>query len=131
MIVLTRPFSPNHPPPPPSSSATVIDMRFCKPLDTALVRSAAANHPVLITVEEGSVGGFAAHVLQFLALDGALDAGRLKIRPMTLPDRYIEHGTQADQLAEAGLTPAHMAATALSCLGRKDATVAAVLSGQA
>jgi 1-deoxy-D-xylulose-5-phosphate synthase len=110
--------------------ATVVDMRFCKPLDTDLVRRAAKSHPVLITVEDGAVGGFAAHILQFLALDGALDSGKLKVRPMTLPDRYIEHGTQAEQLAEAGLTAGHMAATALTCLGQKDASLAAVLAGQ-
>jgi hypothetical protein len=55
--------------------------------DTKLIRQLAREHPVLITVEEGSIGGFAAHVMQFLALDGLLDGG-LKFRPMTLPDRY-------------------------------------------
>lgn len=75
-------------------SATVVDARFCKPLDTQLVRQLAQEHPAMITVEEGSIGGFAAHVMQFLALEGLLD-GNLKFRPMTLPDRYIEHGTQA------------------------------------
>ena len=102
-------------------SATVVDMRFCKPLDTALLRSLAKEHEAIVTVEEGAIGGFASHVVQFLALDGALDLGKLKIRPMTLPDKYIEHGTQADQLAEAGLSSSHMAATALSVLGKKDA----------
>ena len=102
-------------------SATVVDMRFCKPLDTELLMSLAKEHEAIVTVEEGAIGGFAAHVMQFLALDGALDSGKLKIRPMTLPDHYIEHGTQADQLAEAGLSSSHMAATALSVLGRKDA----------
>ena len=72
----------------------------------------------MLTVEEGSIGGFAAHVMQFLALDGLLDSG-LKFRPMTLPDRYIEHGTQAMQLAEAGLDAAHIARTVLSIMGRK------------
>ncbi|KFM24758.1 1-deoxy-D-xylulose-5-phosphate synthase 1, chloroplastic [Auxenochlorella protothecoides] len=99
-------------------SATVVDARFCKPLDTALVRRMAAEHPVMITVEEGSIGGFAAHVMQFLALEGLLD-GKLKFRPMTLPDRYIEHGTQAEQMAEAGLTASHIAGTALSVMGVK------------
>ncbi len=56
-------------------------------------------------------------VLQYLALNGLLD-GNLKVRPMTLPDRYIEHGTQAEQLAEAGLTARHIAGTALTTLGK-------------
>lgn len=67
-------------------SATVVDARFCKPLDTALLRRCAKDHGVMITVEEGAIGGFAAHVMQFLALEGLLDGG-LKFRPMTLPDR--------------------------------------------
>jgi len=72
-------------------SVTVADARFCKPLDTSLIRQLAKNHAAMITVEEGSIGGFASHVLQFLALDGLLD-GNLKVRPLTLPDRPIEHG---------------------------------------
>ena len=71
----------------------MVDARFCKPLDTKLMRQLAQEHPAMITVEEGSIGGFAAHVMQLLALEGLLD-GNLKFRPMTLPDRYIEHGTQ-------------------------------------
>lgn len=101
--------------------ATVADMRFCKPLDTSLVRQLAKEHSVLITVEEGSIGGFFSHVATFLALEGAFDKG-LKIRPMTLPDKFIEHGSQNDQLAEAGLSSYHVAATAMSLLGKpKDA----------
>jgi 1-deoxy-D-xylulose-5-phosphate synthase len=100
-------------------SATVADMRFCKPLDTDLLRRLAKEHSAMVTVEEGAVGGFAAHVMQFLACDGALDGGKLTFRPMTLPDRWIEHGTQAAQLEEAGLTAGHIAATALACLGKK------------
>ncbi|XP_010440286.1 PREDICTED: 1-deoxy-D-xylulose-5-phosphate synthase, chloroplastic-like [Camelina sativa] len=97
-------------------NVTVADARFCKPLDRALIRSLAKSHEVLITVEEGSIGGFGSHVVQFLALDGLLD-GKLKWRPMVLPDRYIDHGAPADQLAEAGLMPSHIAATALSLIG--------------
>lgn len=67
-------------------STTVVDARFCKPLDTDLIRRLAKEHPVMITVEEGAIGGFASHVMQFLALEGLLDGG-LKFRPMTLPDR--------------------------------------------
>ncbi|KAG9136158.1 hypothetical protein Leryth_003777 [Lithospermum erythrorhizon] len=96
---------------------TVSDARFCKPLDRALIRSLAKSHELLITVEEGSIGGFGSHVAQFLALDGLLD-GNLKWRPMVLPDRYIEHGAPADQMADAGLTPSHIAATIFNILGR-------------
>ncbi|GAB4851593.1 1-deoxy-D-xylulose-5-phosphate synthase 1 [Ancistrocladus abbreviatus] len=96
---------------------TVADARFCKPLDQALIRSLAKSHEVLITVEEGSIGGFGSHVAQFMVLDGLLD-GNLKWRPMILPDRYIERGSPADQLAEAGLTPAHIAATVFNILGQ-------------
>lgn len=67
----------------------------------------------MLTVEEGSIGGFGSHVLHFLALDGLLDSGALKVRPLVIPDIYIEHGTQAEQLEEAGLTAKQIAATAL------------------
>ncbi|XP_073025366.1 probable 1-deoxy-D-xylulose-5-phosphate synthase, chloroplastic [Primulina eburnea] len=96
---------------------TVADARFCKPLDHALIRSLAKSHDVLITVEEGSIGGFGSHVAQFMALDGLLD-GKLKWRPLVLPDRYIDHGSPADQLMEAGLTPSHIAATVFNMLGK-------------
>jgi 1-deoxy-D-xylulose-5-phosphate synthase len=98
-------------------SVTVADPRFCKPLDHGLIRQLAKNHEVLITVEEGSIGGFGSHVAQFMALDGLLD-GNLKWRPLVLPDRYIDHGSPADQLAEAGLSASHIAATALNVLGK-------------
>ncbi|XP_044487189.1 probable 1-deoxy-D-xylulose-5-phosphate synthase, chloroplastic isoform X1 [Mangifera indica] len=96
---------------------TVADARFCKPLDQSLIRSLAKLHEVLVTVEEGSIGGFGAHVAQFLALDGLLD-GALKWRPLVLPDRYIDHGSPAYQLEEAGLTPSHIAATVFNILGQ-------------
>ncbi|XP_057771864.1 probable 1-deoxy-D-xylulose-5-phosphate synthase, chloroplastic [Salvia miltiorrhiza] len=96
---------------------TVADARFCKPLDHALIRSLAKSHEVLITVEEGSIGGFGSHVAHFMALDGLLD-GNLKWRPLVLPDRYIDHGAPVDQLMEAGLTPSHIAATVFNILGK-------------
>jgi len=96
---------------------TVADARFCKPLDTELVRDLAAEHEVLITAEEGSIGGFGSHVAHYLSLAGLLD-GNLKLRSMFLPDRYIDHGAPQDQIEEAGLTPRHIAATVLSLLGR-------------
>ena len=83
-------------------SATVADARFAKPLDTRLIEQLARHHEVLLTIEEGSVGGFGSAVLQHLAWAGLLD-GRLKIRPMMLPDRFVDHDTQPRQLASAGL----------------------------
>uniref|UniRef100_A0A2P2J9L5 1-deoxy-D-xylulose-5-phosphate synthase n=3 Tax=Rhizophora mucronata TaxID=61149 RepID=A0A2P2J9L5_RHIMU len=97
---------------------TVADARFCKPLDHDLIRRLAKSHEVLITVEEGSIGGFGSHVVQFLAIDGLLD-GKLKWRPLTLPDMYIDHGSPADQLMLAGLTPSHIAATVFNIIGQK------------
>ncbi|CAI8583216.1 unnamed protein product [Vicia faba] len=95
---------------------TVADARFCKPLDHSLIRRLAKSHDVLITVEEGSVGGFGSHVAQFMALDGLLD-GKLKWRPMVIPDIYIDHCSPAEQLALAGLTSSHIAATVFNILG--------------
>lgn len=97
-------------------SATVADARFCKPLDGKLIRELVQEHEVLLTVEEGSIGGFGSHVSHFLGLNGLLD-GNLKWRAMMLPDRYIDHGAPADQIEEAGLTPKHIAATVLSLIG--------------
>ncbi|KAL1372026.1 hypothetical protein HN51_002195 [Arachis hypogaea] len=94
-------------------STTVADARFCKPLDGQLMMQLAREHEILITVEEGSIGGFGSHVSHFLGLNGLLD-GNLKWRAMTLPDRYIEHGSQKDQIQEVGLSSNHIAATALS-----------------
>ncbi|AET03367.2 putative 1-deoxy-D-xylulose-5-phosphate synthase [Medicago truncatula] len=94
---------------------TVSDARFCKPLDTDLIRLLAREHEILITVEEGSIGGFGSHVSQFLSLAGLLD-GPLKLRSMMLPDRYIDHGAPNDQIDEAGLSSKHILATVLSLL---------------
>ncbi|CAO2830331.1 unnamed protein product [Amaranthus hypochondriacus] len=99
-------------------SVTVADARFCKPLDGDLIRSLAKEHEVLITVEEGSIGGFSSHVSHFLSLNGLLD-GNLKLRAMILPDRYIDHGDYENQLEEAGLSTKHIAATVLSLLGKR------------
>ncbi|XP_038903478.1 probable 1-deoxy-D-xylulose-5-phosphate synthase 2, chloroplastic [Benincasa hispida] len=97
---------------------TVADARFCKPLDTQLIRQLAKEHEILITVEEGSIGGFGSHVSYFLSLTGILDEHRLKLRSMVLPDRYIDHGSPRDQIEEAGLSSKHIAATILTLLGR-------------
>ncbi|CAI9781372.1 unnamed protein product [Fraxinus pennsylvanica] len=79
--------------------------------------SLAKSHEILITVEEGSIGGFGSHVAQFMALDGILD-GNFKWRPLVLPDRYIDHGSPADQPVEAGHTPSHIGATVFNVLGK-------------
>ena len=103
-------------------STTVADARFAKPLDEDLIRRLAREHEVLITIEEGSIGGFGAHVMHFLAMAGFLDSG-LKIRPMILPDRFVAHGTPAGMYEDAGLTAHGIVDTALSALGSNSATM--------
>ena len=100
-------------------STTVADARFAKPLDTDLIRSLALQHNVLITIEEGAAGGFAAHVMQFLASEGLLDNG-LRVRTMTFPDRFIDQDKPPVQYEKAGLTAHHVVATALAALGRAE-----------
>lgn len=95
----------------PTLGITVADARFMKPLDVDLVRQLADENSVIITVEEGSIGGFGDHVLHFLSLDGALDDGDLKFRPMVLPDAYFEAGTQFEQYEQAGLNAKHIKGT--------------------
>ncbi len=97
-------------------TCTVADARFVKPLDTAMVEQLARHHEVLITIEEGSIGGFGTAVLHHLAWKGLLDHG-LKVRPMVLPDVYLDHDSQAKQLAVAGLTARDIVTTALTALG--------------
>lgn len=97
-------------------STTVADARFAKPLDEDLVRRLATNHEVLITVEEGSVGGFGSFVLQYLANSGILDCG-VKVRSMVLPDQALDHDTPARQYDVAGLTARHIVTNAMAALG--------------
>jgi 1-deoxy-D-xylulose-5-phosphate synthase len=97
-------------------SATVADARFAKPLDTTLVERLAREHEVLITIEEGSVGGFGSLVAQHLAWRGLLDGG-LKFRPMCLPDRFIDHAAPKVQYDQAGLNARHIVAAAVAALG--------------
>jgi 1-deoxy-D-xylulose-5-phosphate synthase len=97
-------------------STTVADARFAKPLDAALIEQLARTHEVLLTVEEGSSGGFGASVLQHLAAAGALDRG-LKIRTLCMPDIFFEHAKPEDQLHEAGLSAAGIVQSALTALG--------------
>ncbi|HVG81806.1 MAG TPA: 1-deoxy-D-xylulose-5-phosphate synthase [Methylomirabilota bacterium] len=105
-------------------STTVADARFAKPLDRGLVRRLAAEHEVLISVEEGAVGGFAAQVAQELARTGQFDEG-LRFRSLMLPDRFIEHDRPERQYEEAGLDARAIVATALAALGRAEATARA------
>ena len=84
-------------------SVTVADARFAKPLDMALIRDLAARHRVLVTLEQGAMGGFGAMVLQAMAAEGLLDNG-LKVRTMHLPDRLIEQASPAEMYEDAGLT---------------------------
>ena len=100
-------------------STTVADARFAKPLDEALVRDLAREHELLITIEEGAIGGFGAQVLHFLAGSGILDGG-LKVRPMVLPDRFLDHDKPDLQYEEAGLRSSHILKTALAALGRSE-----------
>jgi 1-deoxy-D-xylulose-5-phosphate synthase len=97
-------------------STTVVDARFAKPLDAAILERLARTHEVLVTVEEGSSGGFGASVLQHLAARGLLDHG-LKIRTLCIPDEFFEHAKPEDQLQAAGLMAPSIAQTALSALG--------------
>jgi 1-deoxy-D-xylulose-5-phosphate synthase len=98
-------------------SATVADARFAKPLDTDMVLRLAKEHEVLITVEEGAIGGFGAFVMQTLAENGALDRG-LKVRCMTLPDRFIDQDSPAAMYAQAGLDAKGIVAKVFEALGK-------------
>ena len=100
-------------------SVTVADARFAKPIDEDLVRKLANDHEVLVTVEEGSIGGFSAQVLQFMANDGLLENG-LKVRAVTMPDAFLEQDKPEAQVAQAGLDAAGIVATVMSALGRAD-----------
>ena len=95
---------------------TVADARFAKPLDEDLVRRLVCDHEVLITVEEGAIGGFATQVLHYLARNDLLGRG-CKIRPICLPDLFVGHGSPNEQYASAGLTSRHIAEEVVNALG--------------
>ena len=105
-------------------STTVADARFAKPLDEDLVRRLATSHEVLLTVEEGSIGGFASHVLHFLAREGLLDAG-LKVRPLVLPDEFTDHAKPEKMYADAGLDATGIVRSVFAALGRSVRSVSA------
>ncbi len=100
-------------------SVTVADARFAKPLDVDLVSRLAREHEILLTVEEGVVGGFAAHVLDYLAKTGLLEAG-LKVRPMMLPDVFIDQDTPYRMYDIAGLNAPQIVAEVLRAMRRND-----------
>ena len=95
---------------------TVADARFLKPLDEELVARLAQSHDVLITLEESGIGGFGSHVATFLARNGLLD-GKLKFRPLMIPDVFTEQASQAEMYAAAGLDRAGIVAAVLDALG--------------
>lgn len=101
-------------------STTIADMRFAKPLDLDLITRLARSHEVVLTIEEGSIGGFGSHVLHHLANLGLMDNG-LKIRALTLPDVFQLHDTPTKQYEQAHLTARHIVAQALSALGQNEA----------
>ena len=100
-------------------STTVADARFAKPLDIELIKQIAQDHELLIILEEGSVGGFSSQVLHFLALEGLLDGG-LKVRPMTLPDIFIDHASSEEQYKIAQLDSASIIDVVVKTLGNSE-----------
>jgi 1-deoxy-D-xylulose-5-phosphate synthase len=96
-------------------SATVADARFAKPIDRDLISRLVHEHPVLITIEDGAIGGFATQVLTFLATEGLLSNGTI-VRPMFLPDRFVAHGGPGEQYEDAGLTARHIVAEVFTAL---------------
>ena len=97
-------------------STTVVDSRFIKPLDENLFKILAKNHEILVTVEDGSIGGFSAQVMSFLAKHGLLDNG-LKFRPIFFPDKFINHGKPEEQNIECGIDSNNIVNTVLNALG--------------
>ncbi|MEM6466576.1 MAG: transketolase C-terminal domain-containing protein, partial [Pseudomonadota bacterium] len=95
---------------------TVVDARFAKPLDETLILELAASHEALVTIEEGSVGGFGSHVSHFLAEQGVFDRG-LKFRSMVLPDSFVDQDSPAKMYEHAQLSARHIGAKVLGALG--------------
>ncbi len=101
-------------------STTVADARFAKPLDEELILRLARDHEVLITIEEGSIGGFGSFVMQLLADKGALDRGTLKVRSMVLPDIYQDQDKPERMYAQAGLDAAGIVSKVFAALGQEE-----------
>ena len=104
--------------------ATVADARFAKPLDTDLLERLAREHEVLLTIEEGAIGGFASRVLDHLARHDLLADG-LKVRPMMLPDRFQDQDSPYNMYEDAGLNAAQIVVEALTALGEEATDVGA------
>jgi 1-deoxy-D-xylulose-5-phosphate synthase len=100
-------------------STTVADARFAKPLDTDLVLRLARDHEVLVTIEEGAIGGFGTYVMQALAENGMLDRGGLKVRMMVLPDTFVDQDSPNAMYARAGLDAKSIVAKVFEALGRE------------
>ncbi|HEX8483787.1 1-deoxy-D-xylulose-5-phosphate synthase [Sphingomonas sp.] len=103
-------------------STTVADLRFAKPLDVALIRRLLTTHEVAVTIEEGAVGGFGAHVLTLASDEGLIDAG-LKLRTLRLPDAFQDQDKPEKQYADAGLDAAHIVTTVLTTLRHNSSAV--------
>ncbi len=98
-------------------STTIADARFMKPLDVDMVLKLAREHEILLTIEEGSIGGFGSHVMQTLAENGMLDGG-LRMRSMVLPDEFLDHNSPAAMYARAGLDAKGIVAKVFETLGK-------------
>jgi 1-deoxy-D-xylulose-5-phosphate synthase len=98
-------------------STTVADARFMKPLDVEMITRLAREHEILITIEEGSIGGFGSHVIQLLAEHGLLDGG-LRMRAMVLPDEFMDHDTPTAMYARAGLDAKGIVNKVFEALGK-------------
>ena len=94
----------------------VADARFMKPLDEEMIRTLCTDNDIVMTIEEGSKGGFGAHVLHYISDQGFLDTGRLRYRSMYIPDIWIEHGTQKEQYDIAELNEPHIIQKVSICM---------------
>lgn len=103
-------------------STTVADMRFAKPLDEALIAKLMRTHEVVVTIEEGAIGGLGAHVLTYATDEGLTDAG-LKVRTMRLPDRFQDQDDPMKQYDEARLNAPHIVDTVLKALKHNSASI--------
>ncbi|WP_147113374.1 1-deoxy-D-xylulose-5-phosphate synthase [Tateyamaria sp. syn59] len=110
-------------------SVSIADARFAKPLDMELIRDLAARHDLLVTVEQGAMGGFGAMVLQAMASEGLLDQG-LKVRTMHLPDRFIDQANPDEMYADAGLTAEDIANTVRQAMRRIETNVVDLIAGE-
>lgn len=110
-------------------SVSIADARFAKPLDMKLIRDLATQHELLVTVEQGAMGGFGAMVLQAMAAQGLLDQG-LKVRTMHLPDRFIDQASPDEMYEDAGMTAADIVETVRDALGRTESNVVDLIAGE-